>query len=113
MDDDVERLDLALDGEPDGITPEARALVETAAEVVRSMAVWALSPARRELLYQRALAEVELRGGRLALRRWGLDAKSAAAVGGAVVAAAVAAAVAVAITRGRRQHVDRPATVAA
>jgi hypothetical protein len=77
------------------------------------MAAWALSPARRELLYQRALAEVERRESRLVWRRWRLDARSTAAVGGAVVAAAAAAAIAVAITRGRRHHVDQPATVAA
>jgi hypothetical protein len=111
--DEIERLDLALDGEPDGVTPEVRALVETAAEVVRAMAAWALSPARRELLYQRALAEVERREDRFASQRWRFDAKSAAAVGGAVVAAAAAAAIAVAITRGRRQHDHQPAAVAA
>jgi hypothetical protein len=111
--DDVERLDLALEGGPEMVPPEVRALVETAAEIMRSMAAWALSPARRELLYQRALAEVERRESRLVWRRWRLDARSTAAVGGAVVAAAAAAAIAVAITRGRRHHVDQPATVAA
>jgi hypothetical protein len=111
--DDVERLDLALEGGPEIVSPEVRALIETAAEVMRSMAVWALSPARRELLYQRVLDEVERRESRLAWRRWRLDGRSTAAVGGAVVAAAAAAAIAVAITRGRRQHLDQPAAVAA
>jgi hypothetical protein len=113
MTDDVERLDLALEGGPEMVSSEMRALVDTAAEVMRSMAAWALSPARRELLYQRAVAQVERREGRLAWRRWRLDPRSTAAVGGAVVAAAAAAAIAVAITRGRRQHLDQPTAVAA
>ena len=112
MIDDAERLDAALDGRPEA-TAELTDLVATAVEVAQSLSGWTLSPARRELLYQRATAAA----ARNDWLRWAarkLDPKSVAAVGGAVAAAVAATVIAVAISRGRRQQrVSRPATAAA
>jgi hypothetical protein len=103
MIDEADRVDAALALRPDEADADLRALIDCAGEIGRALASWRLAPAERDLLYARALALAGETAPSV-VRRWRIDPKLSAVLGGAVVAAAAAAAVGVLIARGRRQQ---------
>ncbi len=107
MSDQAQLLDDAL--QRGGVmSPEVQALVDVAAEVVRSLAAWQLTAAERSAIRAR-MTEIADRSRTPAWRRLRPRPRTAALIGGATVAAAAAVTIGVALARGRRQQRLQPA----
>jgi hypothetical protein len=98
-------LDAALESDLAAFaaSPDVRELIETGAEVGGALRAWQLDGDTRARIYAAAIEHAVAPGIGARLRALGVDRRTQAIAGGAVVTLAAAAAVVVAVGRGRRR----------
>jgi hypothetical protein len=104
-------LDAALESDLAAFaaSPDVRELIETGVEVGGALGAWRLDSDTRARIYAAAIEHAVAPGIGARLRALGVDRRTQAIAGGAVVTLAAAAAVVVAVGRGRRRALA-PAT---
>lgn len=98
-------LDAALESDLAAFaaSPDVRELIETGAQVGAALAAWRLTSDTRARIYARAIENAVAPGIGARIRALGVDRRTQAIAGVAVVTLAAAAAVGVAVGRGRRR----------
>jgi hypothetical protein len=100
-----ELLDAALQSDLAAFaaSPDVRELIETGADVGAALGAWRLDSDTRARIYAAAIEHAVAPGIGARLRALGVDRRTQAIAGGAVVTLAAAAAVGLAVGRGRRR----------